>query len=110
MIKYYFEPEDSDDPLMISAEDQAWDDATLKQLWDDYRVLFMSNGDGVIPVMVTHYESNNPIIVLGIEDDGTIQFPRHYSQYDFCFSAYWIDGLCADLQEAKRRIQNKTEL
>lgn len=35
------EPGDLDSPFVLSAENQCWDDATLKQLRDTYHIFFM---------------------------------------------------------------------
>lgn len=91
-----------DEPLYLSARNQEWDDATLKQLRDDYHIFFMSGGNGVIPVMVLPVKSSaDPLIVLGSEDDGTIRFGRQYGQFQNCFSSYWAPYLVSDLAAAK---------
>ncbi len=101
MLKYIYMPtdyENRNEPWMFSAEEQHWDDATLSQLRNEYRIVFKTCGDGVHAVMVTEGEN----LAIGIEDDGTIQFPRHYGQFDFCFSPYWVNCLISDLEEAYR--------
>lgn len=91
-----------DEPLYLSARNQEWDDATLKQLRDDYHIFFMSGGNGVIPVMVLQRTSSaDPLIILGSEDDGTIRFDRYYGQFQTCFSSYWVPYLVSDLMAAK---------
>ena len=103
MLRYVFNTElEDDEPMMFSAEDQRWDDATLKQLRDEYNIIFMTNGDGVSPVMIINGGGAYPLFVIGSEDDGTIYFERKYGQFEHCFSAYWADYLIADLKEALR--------
>lgn len=104
MLKYIEIPTDEygNDPWMFSAENQCWDDETLRQLKEEYNVVFMTNGDGVIPVMI----SDKWGIILGHEDDGTIQFYREYGQPEMSFSEVWAEDLIADLQEACRLIKS----
>ena len=103
MLRYVDIPDDyEDDSIMFVAEDQCWDDATLKQLRDEYNVVFRTNGDGVTPIMVSEKWG----IVLGTEDDGTIQFPRHYGQPAIRFSKIWADDLIADLKAACSLIES----
>lgn len=102
MLQYIDIPEsgDWDSPFVLSAENQCWDDATLKQLRDAYHIFFMSSGDSVTPIMVTG-KKDNPLIVIGSEDDGTIFFHREDGCYQNLMSAYWIPHLIADLEAAK---------
>lgn len=106
MIGYvdYCKDNDFEGKLVISAEDQCWDKKTLKQLRNEHDIIFMSAGDGVIPIKVIKYGDSYGV-ALGSEDDGIIQFEQ-YSEgnYKHMFSEYWIDKLIADLQEAKRYI------
>ena len=98
----YVDFEDSyecpDDPWMFTAEDQCWDQETLDQLRDEYGIVFMTNGDAVTPVMASRKWG----IVLGTEDDGTIQFQRKYGQPVMHFNPVWVEDLIADLREAHR--------
>ena len=105
MLNYIFNKKlddnaNGDEPFRVCAEDQAWDEATLKQLREEYNVIFMTSGDGVTPVLVLHKDSDNPLFVLGFEDDGTIVFERKYNQFCNTFSAHWAKSLIADLEEA----------
>lgn len=109
MIGYvdYCKDNDFEGKLVISAEDQCWDKKTLKQLRDEHDIIFMSAGDGVIPIKVIKYGDSYGV-ALGSEDDGTIAFEQYgYGDtklYEHMFSECWIDKLIADLQEAKRYI------
>lgn len=101
MLKYVFNEDLEDDETMIfSAKDQRWDDDTLKQLREEYNIIFMTNGDGVLPVMIINKDSKYPLLVIGSEDDGTLYFHRKYGQFEHCFSAYWTKYLIADLEKA----------
>jgi len=84
------------DPWRLTAEDQCWDAETLRQLKEEYNVVFCTDGDGVTPIMV----SKEWGIVLGCEDDGTIYFNQKYGQPDMCFSLVWVKHFMADLKEA----------
>lgn len=97
MIEFVFEDEDK---LRIVAEDQRWDKNTLKQLKKDHNITFMTDGDGVIPVMI-----RNRLVILGGEDDGTIFFTKRYNQFENCFSIHWVPFLISDLKKAVEREQ-----
>ncbi len=94
--------------LMISAENQCWDKQTLKQLRDEYDIIFMSEGDGATPIKVVKYGKHYGI-ALGSEDDGTMFFEKYFDNYKHMFSEYWIDSLIADLHEAKKHIAKLKE-
>ena len=101
MLQYVFNTNlEDDEPMMFSAEDQCWDDDTLKQLKEEYNIIFMTSGDAVKPVMIINTNSKYPLFVIGSEDDGTLFFHREYGQFTNCFSAYWAKSLIADLEEA----------
>lgn len=114
MIQYvdYYDDNDFEGHLMISAEDQCWDDETLKQLRDEHDIIFMSAGNGVTPVKVVKYGKHYGV-ALGSEDDGNMRFEQYgcgdSKNYEHMFSDYWIDFLIADLQEAKRYIAELKE-
>lgn len=95
MIESVFEDEDE---LQIVSEDQCWDKNTLKQLKKEHNITFMTDGDGVIPVMI-----RNHLVILGSEDDGTIFFKKRYKQFENCFDIYWVPFLIADLKKAVER-------
>lgn len=108
MLQYVFNTDlEDDEPMMFCAEEQCWDDATLKQLREEYNIIFMTSGDGVMPVMILNKNSKYPLLVIGTEDDGTIQFERKYGSLRHSFSPYWVKSLIADLEEALR-VCNKT--
>lgn len=77
------------------ADDQSWDEETLKQLKEEYNIYFMTSGDGVVPIKLI----DNKLIVLGSEDDGTISFQKWPDgHYVHVFSIYWIESLISDLR------------
>lgn len=93
-----FDDENANAPIMLSAENQCWDEDTLKELKEKYNIFFMSNGmDSVHPIMV-----RDGICYIGHEDDGTIYFDRKYGHPINGFSAYWIDSLINELSEVKK--------
>lgn len=111
MIQYvddYINDDWGEGYLKITAEDQSWDKETLKQLREEYDVIFMSAGDGVTPIKIFKYGEHYGV-ALGSEDDGTMRFERHFGDFKHGFSDYWIDFLIADLQEAKRYIAELKE-
>lgn len=108
MLKYVWNEElEDDEPVIFSAENQCWDKATLKQLKEEYNVVFMTSGDAVKPIMIINKDGQYPVLVLGTEDDGTIQFKRKYGHFENCFSPYWVKSLIADLEEAARICEKK---
>lgn len=84
------ESDRSDEPVVFIAEDQTWDNATRKQLSDEYGVIF--NG-GIRAYMVVERDSATPLIAVGHEDDGVISFQKHNGHYEDCFSAYWLNSV-----------------
>lgn len=98
----------------ISAEEQTWDKETLEELWDRYNICF--DGKSIMPIKIINKDLENPMIVLGSEDDGTIYFERCCygkpedwieDEYKNMFSAYWIDSVIEQLQEVKRRLKSE---
>lgn len=98
MIDYFYS---DDEYTMLGAENQTWDADTLKQLKEEFNVIFMSNGDGVRPIMALR-EKENTLLVIGYEDDGTIIFNKKYGYYKDVILSYWVDSFIADLKEAKK--------
>lgn len=101
MIEFVFEDEDE---LRIVAEDQRWDKNTLKQLKKEHDITFMTDGDGVIPVMI-----RNRLVILGSEDDGAIFFKKRYEQFENCFGIHWVPFLISDLKKAVEREQRNEQ-
>ena len=100
MLQYVWNEDLADDEsMMFVAENQCWDKTTLKQLKEEYNIIFMTSGDAVKPIMIIDRNYSEPLIVIGSEDDGTIYFHRKYGQFENCFSSYWIKSLIADLEE-----------
>lgn len=109
MLQYVSKGKD-DDRWYFSAYDQCWDDATLKELWEEHHVIFMPDGiDAVHAVMIVEREGENPLIVIGVEDDGTLYFDRKYGQFAHGFDASWIDSLVGTLLKSKSRINEKEQ-
>lgn len=101
MLQYVddWELEDNE-PIMFVAEDQCWDRATLKQLKKEHDIIFKTSGNGVMPIMILNKDSDNPLFVIGHEDDGTLYFDREYGHISNSFSYYWVKSLIADLEAA----------
>lgn len=100
----------NDDKWYFSAYDQRWDDATLKELWEKHNIIFMPDRkDAVHAVMIIEREGENPLIAIGVEDDGTLYFDRSNGTFKPAFDAYWIDSLVRTLLKAKSSIEKKEE-
>lgn len=109
MLQYVSKRKD-DDKWYFSAYDQCWDDATLKELWDEHNIIFMPDGiDAVHAVMVIEREEERPLIAIGFEDDGTLYFDRRYGAFKHAFDSYWIDSLVKTLLKAKSRIEEDSK-
>ena len=93
-------------PLYIEVEERTYDEATIKQLRDEYHIFFRSGG--VRPVMLIPYDNEEGCCVaIGSEDDGCICFRRDmFGNFMNAMSPYWIDDLIADLTDAKEYIKN----
>lgn len=100
-----FDDVDANAPIMLSAEDQCWDDGTLNELREKYNIFFMSNNmDSVHPIMI-----RDNICYIGHEDDGTIYFDRKYGHPTGGFSAFWIDSLINELMVVKEYLNHKED-
>lgn len=90
----------------IAAEEQTWDDATLKELRDKYNIFF--NSHGVRPVMlVPSSNKEGCCVVIGSEDDGVIKFRRDmFGNFMDAMSPHWIEDLIKDLTDAKEYVAN----
>lgn len=90
----------------ITAEEQTWDDATLKELREKYNIFF--NGYGVRPVMlVPSSNQEGCCVVIGYENDGVITFRRNmFGNFMDAMSPCWIEDLIKDLTDAKEYVEN----
>ena len=97
---------DWEDIVVVWAENQEWDDATLAQLRKEYNI-FYERGT-YIPVMLYRFsKKSGGMIVFGFEDDGTISFTRNEcGSFDDVMSLYWVDDLIQDLTDAKEYVEN----
>lgn len=103
MLEYVFNSNlEDNEPMTFCAQDQCWDKPTLKQLKEEHNIIFKTSGDGVMPIMILNKDSDNPLFVIGHEDDGRIFFDREYGSINNSFSYYWVKSLIADLNEALR--------
>lgn len=97
---------DWEDIVVVWAENQEWDDATLAQLRKEYNI-FYERGT-YIPVMLYKFsKKSGGMIVFGFEDDGVISFTRNEcGSFDDVMSLYWVDDLIQDLTDAKEYVEN----
>lgn len=87
----------NEEDLIIFSEDQYWDKDTLAQLREEYNIFFMTNGNGVVPIMV-----KDDLIIFGNEDDGMIHINKNHAIH-----YGWIPYLIADLEAAVGTIEHK---
>ena len=91
MIAYtnYNEELEADENVVFRAEDQEWDDDTIQELKEKYHVIY-TGGIQAIMLIKSNYDGRI-LLAQGFEDDGCIQFPRRYDQFEHTFSPYWLD-------------------
>lgn len=66
---------DCEDMVIVWAENQEWDDATLDQLKKEYNI-FYERGT-YLPVMLYKFsKKSGGMIVFGFEDDGALYFQK----------------------------------
>ena len=97
-----------DVPMVISVENQTFDEATLRQLREEYDIFFMSAGDAVLPVMVVDGDTHSQMFVIGCADDGRLYFDRKGFEFSMRFHPCWAKGLIKDLEEALRSLEYET--
>ena len=76
--------------------DDIYTDSGIKELWDKHKILH----EGVFGIQIIPRENYNPIIKLGMEDDGTIFFHDKSPEFD----SYWLDSLIKLLEMTKEKI------
>lgn len=88
---------DSDDIVMVWAENQEWDDATLEQLRKEYNI-FYERGT-YIPVMLYRFSKKyGGMIVFGFEDDGTLYFKKKDAiNFEHQFNSRFFNGVMKEL-------------
>lgn len=75
----------------------------------------MTNGNGVLPVMILEQKDANettyiePLLVIGSEDDGCIRFERKFGIFKDMFAYTWARNLIADLTEAIKICDEKVK-
>lgn len=106
MIAYtnYNEELEEDENVIFRAEDQEWDDATIKELKEKYHVIY-THGIQATMLVKSHYDGRI-LLAQGFEDDGCIQFPRRYNQFDHMYSPYWLDSNIKLLQVTKEFVED----
>lgn len=88
---------DSDSMVMVWAENQEWDDATLEQLRKEYNI-FYERGT-YIPVMLYRFSKKyGGMIVFGFEDDGTLYFKKKDAiNFEHQFNSRFFNGVMKEL-------------
>ena len=109
----FFDYEENPDGFDVYAFDQCWDDETVQQLWDEYKILYTG---GPTPIMLVEYQSeeyggrlNGSYYVLGGEDDGHIFFRREHGQFVGIRSVSWLDDTISILQMIKKKFEKEKQ-
>ena len=107
MIYYLYDNMETMDVLYENyvVQDQTYDKSTLKELRKKHNIFFLSGSNGCKPIKVVPRKGQNPLIVLGYEDDGCIWFEKQSGNYRNAFDSSLIDGLIVDLTAAKHYVE-----
>lgn len=88
----------------LCAENQNWNKETIKQLKNEYNILY--DGTGCYGFEVIPREQSNPLIRIYSEDDGTLY------RTNIVFDIYWIKSFIKNLLDAENyahKLMNKEE-
>lgn len=88
---------DWEDAVVVWAENQEWDDATLEQLRKEYNI-FYERGT-YIPVMLYRFsKKSGGMIVFGFEDDGALYFhKKDVTNFEHQFNSRVFNGVMQEL-------------
>lgn len=88
---------DWEDVVVVWAENQEWDDATLAQLRKEYNI-FYERGT-YIPVMLYRFsKKSGGMIVFGFEDDGAVYFQKKDAiNFEHQFNSRVFNGVMKEL-------------
>lgn len=88
---------DWEDVVVVRAENQEWDDATLTQLRKEYNI-FYERGT-YIPVMLYRFsKKSGGMIVFGFEDDGALYFNKKDAiNFEHQFNSRVFNGVMKEL-------------
>lgn len=88
---------DWEDVVVVWAENQEWDDATLAQLRKEYNI-FYERGT-YIPVMLYRFsKKSGGMIVFGFEDDGALYFKKKDAiNFEHQFNSRVFNGVMKEL-------------
>lgn len=88
---------DWEDVVVVRAENQEWDDATLAQLRKEYNI-FYERGT-YIPVMLYRFsKKSGGMIVFGFEDDGALYFNKKDAiNFEHQFNSRVFNGVMKEL-------------
>lgn len=88
----------------LYAENQTWDKETVKQLKNEYNILY--DGRGCYGFEVIPRERHNPLIRIYSEDDGFLH------KTDIEFDIYWLKSFMKNLSDAEsyaHKLMNKAD-
>lgn len=77
----------------LFAENQSWDQETVKQLKNEYNIIY--DGTGCYGFEVIPRQQSNPLIRIYSEDDGCLY------ETDIEFDFYWIKSFIKNLLDAE---------
>ena len=95
---------EADENVIFRAEDQEWDNATIKELKEKYHVIYTGGIQAIMLVKSTY--DGRILLAQGFEDDGCIQFPRSYNQFEHMYHPYWLDSNTKLLQKTKEFVED----
>lgn len=78
--------------------------------WSEYQDDMKKHGiyyneKGVSPIKIIKRENQNPLFVIGYEDDGVLGFKKENGYYVTCKDVSWIDDLINNLEFVKKECE-----
>ena len=83
---YKIARDEAKEKVWVYGDNQTFTDEDKAKLWKDEKIFY--NG-GIFAIMVQERKMNDPLCILGHEDDGCIYFDKKDSH----FAAYWLNDL-----------------
>lgn len=91
---------DSDDMVMVWADNQEWNDATIEQLRKEYNI-FYERGTHIAVMLYRFTKKSGGMVVFGFEDDGTLYFHKsNVLDFEHQFHTRVFSGVMKELNDA----------
>lgn len=88
-----------EDMVIVWAENQEWDDATLDQLKKEYNI-FYERGTYIPAMLYRFSKKSGGMIVFGFEDDGALCFKKtDATNFEHQFNSRVFNGIMKELND-----------